>query len=293
MAAYRILGSVGINGKNNAKDVRLVQALLNVYLRATKAAPLQITGKVDSALETSIKIFQKHHMQSKSQDGQIVPGGRAFEQLKTYLNGIFKPLAISSQEFGLLTWESEGADGGRYHSRKLHVPSVASELTIGRGYDMKTKSAATIATDLAMVGVDAKKANVLKLAAGISGGVASQFIIDNDLLDFQITPEEQRKLFKISYDAESSKVKRICDKKDVVLTYGKTDWLTLNTIIKDIAIDLKFRGDYTGEARKNIQKSIANNDLTAFKLKIKEKSLWPNVPRDRHERRSRFVDTSR
>mgnify|MGYP006875700117 CR=1 FL=1 len=34
---------------------------------------------------------------------------------------------------GLLTFESEGHEGGPYHSRTLHVPSHTSGLTIGRG----------------------------------------------------------------------------------------------------------------------------------------------------------------
>ena len=41
---------------------------------------------------------------------------------------------------GLLTYKAMGMEGGDFHSRKLHVPSDRSGLTIGRGYDMKEKS---------------------------------------------------------------------------------------------------------------------------------------------------------
>ena len=88
-------------------------------------------------------------------------------------------------------------------------------------------------------------------------------------------------------------MKRISGKSDVVLAYGKTDWNKLNANIKDIVIDLKFRGDYTGSARKLIQKSIADNDLSAFKKILKEKANWSNVPQDRFDRRVAFLDKAK
>lgn len=196
-------------------------------------------------------------------------------------------------DYGGVTWESEGAEGGRYHSRKLHIPGLTLGLTVGRGYDMKTKSAVTIYKDLIKAGVESKKAEKLKLAAKLFGASASQYIIDNDLLDLQISPEAQKVLFKISYDIESGEVKRICSKSDVVLAYGKTDWDKLNNSMKDITIDLKFRGDYTSFARKQIQKSIADSDLKAFKNVLQDETKWPNVPSDRFKRRSKFLDKTK
>ena len=37
---------------------------------------------------------------------------------------------------GKVTFNSEGTEGGFFHSRKLHVPTASSGLTLGRGYDM-------------------------------------------------------------------------------------------------------------------------------------------------------------
>ena len=88
-------------------------------------------------------------------------------------------------------------------------------------------------------------------------------------------------------------MKRISGKSDVVLAYGKTDWDKLNSNIKDIVVDLKFRGDYTGSTRKLIQKSIADNDLAAFKKVLKEKTNWSNVPQDRFDRRVTFLDKAK
>jgi hypothetical protein len=69
-----------------------------------------------------------------------------------------------------------------------------------------------------------------------------------------------------------------------------TEWGTLHAAIKDIAIDLKFRGDYTSASRKKIQKSIADNDMVEFKKQIKNQTNWPDVPSDRFNRRVKFID---
>jgi hypothetical protein len=76
------------------------------------------------------------------------------------------------------------------------------------------------------------------------------------------------------------------------VAYGKTDWNALNSAIKNIVIDLKFRGDYTGVARKNIQKCIAENDLVVFKGQLKDKTKWSNVPQDRFDRRNKYLSVN-
>ena len=113
---------------------------------------------------------------------------------------------------GLLTFEAEGMEGGIFHSRKLHVPSDSSGLTIGRGYDMKEKTSYKIETDLSIAGVENEKTEVLAGAAKLSGPLARQFIIDKDLAEFEISIETQEKLFRISYGEMTVDVLRICNK---------------------------------------------------------------------------------
>ncbi len=293
MTKFKILAAVGKGGKNNAKDVKLVEALLNVYARINKINILEIDGKSSKGLEEAIAAFQKDYVNAPKPDSRVDVSGTTFKKLNEVLSGVFKALAVTKPTYGVVTWESEGTEGGRYHSRKLHVPSSSSGLTIGRGYDMRRKSAGTISTDLTSVGIDANHSAKFKLAAGLFGEAAKQFIIDNDLLDFQISVDAQKSLFKISYDLESAEVKRICEKSDVVLAYGKTDWAKLNASIKDITIDLKFRGDYTGASRKNIQKTIADNDLEAFKKVMLDKTKWSNVPEDRFNRRKKYLENAK
>ena len=190
---------------------------------------------------------------------------------------------------GLVTWDSEGTEGGKFHSRVLHVPTDSSGLTIGRGYDMGGKSSAKIVIDLTTAGVDAKDAAKVSKAAGLRGEAAKKFITDNGLKTWEITPEAQVLLFEITYRAEAAEAERLCTKADVVTAFGKVEWAKLEPAIQDMLVDLKFRGDYTGGARKKIQKHVVANDLEAFAAELGKKANWPNVPKDRFDRRVAFL----
>ena len=223
-------------------------------------------------------------------DGRVDPGGRSFKFLINTLGQSYTTKSINPPSYGVVTWQSEGAEGGPYHRRKLHVPSSASGLTIGRGYDLKQKPPATINSNLTLSHVSVGIATVLSKASKLHGDSAKKFIIENDLLDFEVSTETQLALFKLSYEAETSEVKRICGKKGTVEGYGAVDWENLDLNIKDVVIDLKFRGDYTPLSRKLIQKHISNNDLKAVSEVMINKSNWPSVPVDRFNRRKKFLE---
>ncbi|MCP4563660.1 MAG: hypothetical protein GY873_05530 [Bosea sp.] len=191
---------------------------------------------------------------------------------------------------GKITFEAEGQEGGRFHSREPHVPSGSSGVTIGRGYDMSQKSAFRIKRDLMAAGVSKEDAEKLSGAHGKTGKSAKDFIAENDLKDFEISPKAQAKLFEISYDDEADEVKRISKKDDVVKKYGKLDWDKTSQPIKDLLIDLKFRGDYTGHTRTLIQKAAVTNDLKAIRKLMSDREKWQKVPLDRFKRRRDFID---
>ena len=190
---------------------------------------------------------------------------------------------------GLLTYEAEGMEGGDFHSRKLHVPSDRSGLTIGRGYDMKEKSSYKIEEDLRFAGVTDETVTILARATKLSGNLARQFIKDSGLKDFEISTDVQEALFKASYSELSKDVQRICDKPDCVKAYGVVEWDELNNAIKEVIVDLRYRGDYTPNSRKLIQKMVAENDLEQFTLTLCNQELWRQVPKGRFNRRADFL----
>lgn len=186
---------------------------------------------------------------------------------------------------GALTFRAEGHEGGPYHSRVPHVPSGTSGLTIGRGYDLKEKSPNKIRFDFSAAGMPEDTAEKLIGAAGMRGPEASRYIRENSLEDLEISREVQLRLFEISYARMKESVRSICKKADTVEKYGATNWDRLQQPIKDVLIDLRFRGDYHTESRKFLQKPVANNDLKSFAAEIMDKNRWKGVPPDRFQLR--------
>ncbi|PJA33093.1 MAG: hypothetical protein CO187_02570, partial [Zetaproteobacteria bacterium CG_4_9_14_3_um_filter_53_7] len=132
---------------------------------------------------------------------------------------------------------------------------------------------------------------VLSGATGLSGKSARQFIKDNGLSGFEITIPVQQKLFELIYGELEKDVIRICSKTDCVKAYGPVDWPGLHPKIRDIVIDLRFRGDYHTNSRKKIQKHVANNDLPSFAEQMRDRDNWKSVPEDRFARRVTYLAT--
>jgi len=131
------------------------------------------------------------------------------------------------------------------------------------------------------------------MAAGLSGNIEKAFIKTHKLEKFEITQQQQVSLFNISYKEEAG-TKRLCTKMDVVAKYGKCDWAKLDSAMKQILVDLKFRGDYTGSTRKLIQKYVVANDTKDFLKALSDRSKWlkQRVPSDRFKRRLTFFKTN-
>ncbi|MDC0713150.1 pesticin C-terminus-like muramidase [Stigmatella sp. ncwal1] len=211
------------------------------------------------------------------------------------------PLSPTPQTFvsdfevpeGQLTFDAEGLETkGPYFSREAHWPGGASGVTIGRGYDMKGRSEETIRSDLTAAGVPQADAELLAKGAGLTGKEASDFTKREDVAAIEITPAAQKELFSKVYDHYESEVKRISNKDDAVAKYGSVDFDNLDPAIKDVAVDLIYRGDYTSSTRKEIQSHIVNNDLQGLYDVLSDESKMTGdwgVPQDRFERRRDYL----
>jgi len=189
---------------------------------------------------------------------------------------------------GMITFNAEGTEGGLYHSRKLHVPTLSSGLTLGRGYDLRFKTKNEVTLDLTKIGLEKEQINQLSSATGLAGQQAKEFISEHKLESFELSPQQQVKLFEISYQKEQLETKRLCTKPDVERAYGRCDWSNLNKGIKEVLVDMKFRGDYTPIVRKKIQKTISDNNTKGFYGVLDKRENWPNVPVDRFKRRVEY-----
>lgn len=217
-------------------------------------------------------------------------GGKTFNALIKCLKDVLgKPQALVYPKEGRFTFDVEGHEGGLYHSRTLHVPNADSGLTLGRGFDMKKRSKSEIYSYLVKSGISVKNAQKISKASGLSGQNAKMFIINNDLLDFQISPRQQKNLFILCYEFAINDIKRILKGSLLQKKYGSCNFDTLNSAIKTILVDLRFRGDYHPSSRTFIQKPISDNDLEAFKTEMGNRSNWSKVPKDRFDSRIAFL----
>lgn len=105
----------------------------------------------------------------------------------------------------------------------------------------------------------------------------------------EITPAQQKALFAITYAEIEASTKKLATSDEVVKKYGAVDWDKLNPIIRDLVIDLRYRGDYTAKSREHVQPAVVANDLKALAEVLAKREWWPNVPEDRFKRRAAYA----
>ncbi len=194
---------------------------------------------------------------------------------------------------GQLTFDAEGMEQrGRYFSRNPHVPTDSSGVTLGRGYDMRDKTPAMIQADLLACGLDTTAATLFAKAAGLSGAAGKSFITQHNLSNFEISPAQQKLLFALTYQQMVSDVLRICQKPDLVARYGPTDWAALPAKVRDLVVDLRYRGDYTPSSRERLQPLLVVNNSAGIRQLMADETYWcgpEKVPQDRFRRRRDYL----
>jgi hypothetical protein len=190
---------------------------------------------------------------------------------------------------GQLTFDAEGTEGGRYHSRHAHWPGGASGVTIGRGYDVGQWTPQQIQADFDAAGISPAIRDALITAAGLRGQDAGAWVQEHRAELGEITPEQQKLLFERTYARLSQDVQRISSKDDVVERYGQIDWEAVDPAIRDLLVDLRYRGDYTGATRRLVQELAVNNDVAGLTAVMSNRELWRSVPPDRFQRRMAYM----
>jgi len=182
-----------------------------------------------------------------------------------------------------LTFETEGG-----HLRAVlrpHCPGNSSGVTIGPGYDMKARNTTDVEADLLAAGIPTAVARQLAGGAGKSGDTAKAWIRANfPGHDAVITVEASSNLFLHVYPTYSELVRRKVSEK-----WG-ADWDQLPIRMKEVLVDLAFRGDMSrfkeGVTRHErlIEPPVVANDFATFRRLITDYEYWQantNLPRMR------------
>ena len=167
---------------------------------------------------------------------------------------------------GQLTFDAEGQESptSAYFSRVVHWPGGISGVTLGRGYDMGTRTATVVAEDLVAAGLDGKRAAAFAAGAGMSGSDAKAFVEKNKAALGQISPEVQKALFERIFPTYVADAVKNYDK----WTLGETDrlpWTALDAPIRDVLVDFVYQGFTKGG---NPMKKGMRNDYDELILYI-------------------------
>ena len=172
-----------------------------------------------------------------------------------------------------LTFETEG--GTLRIVLRPHWPGGVSGVTIGPGYDMKERTAADVRADLIAAGVPADEADKLKGAAGKGGTTARDWIKTNyPGRDAVISTEASANLFTHVYPTYARLVREKVSEK------WEADWDALPLRMKEVLVDLAYRGDISrfksGSTRHErlVKPLVVANDYAGFRRLMNDFSYW-------------------
>jgi len=200
---------------------------------------------------------------------------------------------------GQLTFDVEGNDIHdpnsplhTYFSRKVHWPGGVSGITIGRGYDLGQRP--NPEDDFAMVGISEPLLSWLLGAKGLQGQAAKNHLTgaSDEIRRATISRRQQYDLFVPIYEYMKKEIIRISGKTDTVELYGRLDWNLTHEKIREVVVDLMYRGDYGSHTRGFLQRHITGNDLARFSEAISDSTRWTNVPSDRFNKRVQYLRQS-
>ncbi|SEQ09898.1 toxin homologue of phage lysozyme [Rosenbergiella nectarea] len=209
-------------------------------------------------------------------------------------------------EKGMLTFKAEGNNlkSSRDYSRIIHWPGSSlsckknnSGVTIGRGFDLGDRTKVEALIILKKAGIEKEKAEFIAEGAKLKGCLANNFVANQRNAINEITERQQLNLLIINYNESRKDVERICKSIFTIQKYHSKPntspaeaWGNIPDKIKEVLVDLRFRGDYSKRTRKYIQKLAYDGDIKGFGKVISDRKVWVEVPYDRFKRRIDFYE---
>lgn len=192
-----------------------------------------------------------------------------------------------------VTYRSEGSydSTSPFFVLAPHQPTLSSGVTIGLGYDLGFKKSDQVSKTFHLAGMPWEVTRQYLPAVGLRGQSARSFLSQNALP--QLTVEQSDRLFALAYTDAAADVQRICLKEDVIRIYGRTNWSILDPRIRELLVDLRYRGDYTPHTRRFIQRAVVLNDVASLSRIMRNRALWAEVPNERFLSRQEIFSAAR
>ncbi|MBZ5714929.1 pesticin C-terminus-like muramidase [Nannocystis pusilla] len=164
-----------------------------------------------------------------------------------------------------MTFRTEG--GPTAAVLKAHWPGGVSGVTIGPGYDMGHRSAASIRADLVAAGVPQTSIDKLVGGAGLTGTSARDWVNAHASEVPLLTREQSMSLFTHVYPVYVGYT------KDIIKSWGG-NWDAYPQKMKEVLVDLRFRGDLSNRHKPRLLPSITAADYPAFRAVIQDLKYW-------------------
>ena len=212
---------------------------------------------------------------------------------------------------GQLTFDAEGndIDSSIYFSRKSHIPNNNgivignSGVTLGRGLDIGSPpsgasgqfpSKLNLQTMFDGAELNPKLSKWLLSIEGKTKKDGFNALKETTLTDAEltITRKQQYLMFNYIYDYMEEKTKILMTKPDIKKAYGDVKWGSIPEKVKEVLVDLTYRGDNQPTSRKKIVPALVkdaldgNDSYDNFKTAMEvTSSSWVSVPLDRKQKR--------
>lgn len=251
----RLFTSVGTCGTNQASEVKKLQRMvMNTGYRLATGRQLSVDGICGQQTVEAIRWYQR--LLNLSPSGLVTPLSIYFMDALTAMSPDNQPheagglLRVSQGQF---TFDNEGRDYRTaavpfraaptpWFSRVLHWPGGHSGVTLGRGFDMKLRSAGEIYSTLRQAGLEEHKAVICSRATGLSGRAAEQFVTVFGPMIGEISHQQQIQLFEIAWHTKIHYARGVYLRHSADIAQ-RLSWEQIDAKIKDIFIDTLYQGN--------------------------------------------------
>lgn len=289
----RLLTAVGVCGANQVSEVKKLQRMVvNAGYRLATGRQLSVDGICGQQTEEAIRWYQR--LLNLSPSGLVTP-------LSVYFMGALNAMSPANQprvaggllrvSAGQFTFDNEGRDyrtaavplraGPRpWFSRVLHWPGGYSGVTLGRGFDMKQRSAGEIYSILRQAGIEEHKATICSRAAGLSSRAAAQFVTVFGPMVGEITHHQQVRLFELIYPRYVSLARHYYLKhtKKLQMVQKAVSWEEMDKKIKDVYVDIVYQGV---DDIKTLTRAAAKNNKDKMIALIEQSGLYMKYEKER------------
>lgn len=162
--------------------------------------------------------------------------------------------------------------------------------SFGRGYDLGQRP--NPEKDLNDAGVEGPMLSWLIGAKGLKGIEAKTYLAatTGELRRAKITRKQQYNLFIPVYETMKNEVVRISNSEPNSRDYGALVWDSIDVRIRDVVVDLIYRGDYGVVTRRFVQSPFVKNRYSDFKSMVSDRANWQSVPADRFKKRKEYLE---